>query len=215
MSSSKPKIAMTLVDTDGNGIADQMQNEFINVAAHELRTPVQPILGIVEMLGGYPEHSITDEKRSVEVKIEDLQMLGRNAARLERLSSDILDVSRIESGSLRLRMESFDMTELTKDAIEDAKRQSDLNELQLKYIQSDTPKTVFADKQRIMQVITNLLSNAIRFTRPKGTISITVGQDGENLEVVVSDTGTGITKTLYLNYLQSSQAQHELDQAPA
>ena len=178
---------------------DQIQREFINVAAHELRTPVQPILGVAEMLGAYPAKAAEEEEEAEEVRVKkkDLRMIGRNAARLERLSSDILDVSRIESGSLRITREQFDMNELVKEAIDDAKSHVDIGEVNILCpIENRQPINVTADRQRIMQAIGNLVNNAIRFTKPAGTISIAVEPQGDNVKVMVTDSGSGISEEM-------------------
>jgi len=172
---------------------DHMQQEFINIAAHELRTPVQPILGMAEMLGVYPiKPENAGDQKEVLVKVDDLHMIGRNAARLGRLSSDILDVSRIESGSFNLSKETFDFNELIKEAVDDAKRHVEIDNLEIIINSPKQPVQVIADKHRIMQVIGNLLNNAIRFTRPIGTISVTIESHEDDVRVVVTDCGTGI-----------------------
>jgi signal transduction histidine kinase len=171
---------------------DKMQKEFINVASHEIKTPTQAILGYSEILQKHPE------KRE---QISDA--LHRNASRLQRLTNDILDVTRIESQTLKPNKVKFNLTESISSIAEDFK-----NDIQKKginvallYEPEDNNLVVEADKERIMQVISNLLSNAIKFTK-EGSISIDVVkkrriEDGKNdsqEEVVVSveDTGTGI-----------------------
>jgi signal transduction histidine kinase len=174
---------------------DKMQQEFINVAAHELRTPIQPILGLAEMWGV----NITepaDDADEVRIKKSDLRVIGRNATRLERLSSDILDVSRIQSGSLKLRPQKFDINELAKEAIDDARKHRDLESVRIICKASNQEINIVADKPRIMQVITNLLNNAIRFTRPVGTVIVTINREEEEVKVVVTDSGEGIDQAM-------------------
>ena len=170
----------------------RMQKEFINVASHEIKTPTQAILGYSELLQRHPE------KRE---QISDA--LYRNANRLQRLTNDILDVTRIESQTLKLNKEKFNLNELISNIVEDFKNdiQKKGRETVLSY-QPEDNLVIEADKERITQVISNLLSNAIKFTE-EGSISINVArkrrnEDGKNNsqeeEVVVSveDTGTGI-----------------------
>jgi signal transduction histidine kinase len=126
------------------------------------------------------------------VKWEDLKIIGRNAARLERLSSDILDVSRIESGSLRLNMEKFDINMFVNEAIDDAKRHIDIEDVKITCDGASNPLYVEADKDRMTQVLANLLNNAIRFTKPSGTVSIGVHSSESKVNVMVTDTGSGI-----------------------
>src|ERR687885_839329 len=150
--------------------ADQIKNEFINIAAHELRTPVQPIISLSEVL----QSRIKDTKQQ-----ELLDIIVRNAKRLQRLTEDILDVTKIESHSLSLNREHFNVTELISNTIQDATGQSEkVNNGKLKLVfynhgndkQSDI---VYADKSRITQVLLNLLNNAIKFTE-EGSISVKI-----------------------------------------
>jgi signal transduction histidine kinase len=171
-----------------------MQREFINIASHEIKTPTQAILGYSEILQKHPE------KRE---QISDA--LHRNANRLQRLTNDILDVTRIESQTLKLNKEKFNLTDLIFSITEDFKNgiAKKGDNIRLSYErQSKSTVEVEADKERISQVISNLLSNAIKFTE-EGSISIEVTKKRENEhaknnsheeEAVVSvvDTGTGI-----------------------
>ncbi len=173
---------------------DRMQKEFINVAAHELRTPIQPILGLTQMIYSnfdqeeYPHGKKQQQKELLEVVI-------RNAHRLQRLTEDILDVTRIESQNLSLKLEQINLDELILNAINDAKRNQLTKQVSLLYHQCDKDNAVFiqADKGRLNQVISNLISNAIKFTE-EGTIIITSKKEEKENKVVISvkDSGTGI-----------------------
>ena len=173
--------------------ADQMKNQFIDVAAHELRTPIQPIIGLSEVL----RSTINDTKQR-----ELLDVIVRNAKRLQRLTEDILDVTKIESHSLNLKKERFDLTELISNTIQDATGQSEKvnnGKLKLVFYNHDNDKQsniIYADKPRITQVLLNLLNNAIKFTE-EGTISVKIqssrqNNKDDNIIVSVQDTGDGI-----------------------
>ena len=173
--------------------ADQMKNQFIDVAAHELRTPVQPIIGLSEVL-----HSTINDTKQREL----LDVIVRNAKRLQRLTEDILDVTKIESHSLNLKKERFDLTELISNTIQDATGQTekiDNGKLKIVFYNHDNDKQsniVYADKPRITQVVLNLLNNAIKFTE-EGTISVKIqsseqNNKDDNIIVSVKDTGDGI-----------------------
>ncbi|HEX5920928.1 MAG TPA: sensor histidine kinase [Nitrososphaeraceae archaeon] len=170
---------------------DKIQKEFINMAAHELRTPIQPILGLTDVLRDY----ISDSHQS---KLLDVIM--RNAKRLQRLSSEILDVSKIESSLLRLSKSSIDLNEKIKTVINDIENgYDDGNKKNVKILfQPNEPITVYVDKDRIYQVLSNLLNNAIKFTE-NGTVTINIGvnysSNNHDKEVIVTitDTGTGIS----------------------
>jgi signal transduction histidine kinase len=164
-----------------------MKSEFINIAAHELRTPIQPILGLADIL----RSKETDGGREAEY----LDVIIRNAKRLQRLTEDILDISRIESKSLDLKKESFNLSEMILNAIADsndqvAKEHKDTN-LKLEFIDHKERIFIKADKNRINQVISNLLSNAIKFT-DEGTVSITAIPNTNEIVVSIADTGHGI-----------------------
>jgi two-component system sensor histidine kinase VicK len=169
-------------------IHDKMQQEFINVAAHELRTPIQPILGLADILRSKQADAVQEA--------EYLDVIIRNAKRLQRLTEDILDITRIESKLLDLKKKSLDLNDIILTVITDsnnqiAKEHKDTN-LKLEFTHSKEGIFVEADKGRINQVISNLLSNAIKFTN-EGTISITAAVPNNNEIVVnISDTGPGI-----------------------
>jgi signal transduction histidine kinase len=169
----------------------KMQKEFINVAAHELRTPVQPLLVISELL----EEQLKDGVDRIEIVKPEIEMLARNAKRLERLSSDILEVSRIESDSLILRRDKISLNEKIKAAVADAKSFiPDNKKILLVFESSKDLIWVEADTTRLFGVLSNLISNAIKFIRQEGTITITSEKstDGTYATVRVRDTGTGI-----------------------
>ena len=162
-------------------INDKMQREFINVAAHELRTPTQAIVGYSELFDMRPEE-----------REESMRAVARNALRLESLTQDILDVTRIEGKALELSKEKFNISEVIIAALNDAKRQIANGDIRVLY-QEPRDIIVEGDKARIAQVISNLLNNAMKFTKI-GTIFILAEQDTAANEVVVSvvDSGAGI-----------------------
>jgi two-component system sensor histidine kinase VicK len=173
---------------------DRMQREFINIASHEMKTPTQAILGTSGLLKYYPER-----------KEELIEIIQRNAKRLQTLIDNILDVTRIESQTLILNKESFNIRELISSVIEDYKDRIKGTNVQLilKNNNNNNPIFVEADRDRIIQVLSNLLSNAIKFT-DQGEISINLfeRQDNENHErkeviVSVADTGSGINSEIF------------------
>ena len=171
-------------------VHDKMQEEFINIAAHELRTPIMPILGEAE----YIEHQFNNKRKTVQIEKEQLSLIIRNAKRLDRLASDILDVSKIESQSLKLNKERFNLKEVLSAAVQDlrdhiAKNIGNNPSLQVLYKADDI--IVSADKERISQVISNILSNALKFTE-EGYISISTERKGKDVIITVKDTGVGI-----------------------
>ena len=173
-------------------IHDKMQNEFINIAAHELRTPIQPILGLSEILRSRLRRTGGGE-REVGEGHEILDIIIRNAKRLQRLAEDILDATRIESQLLELNKERFDLNDLISNAVRDYRNQieKDNRGIKLLYSPSKQDIVVEADRSRLTQVISNLLSNAVKFTT-EGTISIITEKKDNQVIVSVKDTGSGI-----------------------
>jgi signal transduction histidine kinase len=170
-------------------VHDNMQREFINVAAHELRTPIQPILGLSEIL----RSKIMDEQlRSL------VDVISRNAKRLQSLTEDILDVTRIESHSLKLKKEEFNLKDVIVNCINDLtlNRQNNKQPGNVKILNELTDIFVEADKGRISQVISNLLSNALKFTKD-GSISIISEKNDGQAIVRIKDTGTGIDSEVF------------------
>jgi two-component system, OmpR family, sensor histidine kinase VicK len=172
---------------------DKMKQEFIDIAAHELRTPIQPILGLAQVL----RDQISD---SAQTKF--LDVILRNARRLAQLQGDMLDVTRIESDNMKIYKESVNLNELISNVLEDFRTQlKDDTRIKLNY-RSDGDVWVIADKNRITQVISNLLANAIKFTKA-GKILVQVRKrksqkvdDGNQVIVSVKDDGPGIDPSI-------------------
>jgi two-component system sensor histidine kinase VicK len=141
---------------------DKMKQEFMDIAAHELRTPIQPILGLAQVL----KDQISDPTQT-----RFLDVILRNAKRLQQLQEEMLDVTRIESGSMKLYKESFNLNQVIFSILQDFRTQlKDEARIKLNY-RSDGDVWVIADRDRIIQVISNLLANAIKLTRA-GTILV-------------------------------------------
>ena len=136
---------------------DKMQQEFINVAAHELRTPIQPILSTVGLIRSSNQALIRKEELD-----DSINMIARNARRLKQLSEDILDVTKIESQSLNLRKEVCDLNDIVRNSIDEYNRnqviQSKKN-IEIKYTSYEDKIFVEVDRNRIAQIISHLLSN--------------------------------------------------------
>jgi two-component system sensor histidine kinase VicK len=177
---------------------ENMQKEFINVAAHEFRAPIQPILGLAEILRS---------RQTVDFQKQDelLTVIIRNARRLKTLTENILDLSRIENKSLRLHKEVTNIDGIVVDVIQDIKSQmgnEKIRDVTIMYISKRGPKNgnneilLEVDKGRLSQVISNLLDNAIKFTEGKGTVTIGLERrldaNKNELVVYVKDTGIGI-----------------------
>ena len=203
-------------------VNEKMQKEFINIAAHELRTPIVPILGFSELLySKAKEHQLQQgeapqQEEQQKEMLEMLQTILRNANRLHQLTEDILDVTRIESHTLTIRKERFNLNDVIVDAVEDCRKQIANSKVKLLYKpMNSTTLVVEADKRRLTQVISNLLDNAIKFTQ-EGSVTVStsmikrrkedksdqVAEVGagalaeEEVVIAVKDTGTGIDPEL-------------------
>jgi two-component system, OmpR family, sensor histidine kinase VicK len=217
--------------------ADKVQREFINIAAHELRTPIVPILNLSELL--YSNVKERQPELQQKEMLEMLEIILRNANKLHHLTEDILDVTRIESHTLKLRKERFNLNDAILNVIEDYREQianGNNGNVKLIYEPANSSSSssnssngntsnsnssiilVEADRQRLIQVISNLLNNAIKFTK-EGTVTVTTsgssiikrkdaerdsgeGEEGggaakeEEVVIAVKDTGTGIDPEL-------------------
>lgn len=167
-------------------VHDKMQKDFINMAAHELRTPIQPILGLSE--------DLLSRKGNIEQYHISLDTISRNAKRLRRLTENILDVTKIESHTLKLHKEKVNINEELRNVINDVKSQiHNPDKLRIVLLEPKNPVYVEADKIRIYQTMVNLLTNAIKFTK-EGIISISADVKDNNNELIISvkDSGEGI-----------------------
>jgi signal transduction histidine kinase len=186
---------------------DRMQREFINIAAHELRTPAQSILGYSELLQDEPGEDAGEMLRS----------LTRNAYRLQALITDILDVSRIEAGTLILDKENLDLSDLIDTAIEDAENQVNASGkmIEISYSHKQIQQTeekksliVSADKDRILQVLSNLLGNALKFTK-EGKVAITTEKEENRVILKVKDSGSGIDPEIFPRLFEKFASKSE------
>jgi signal transduction histidine kinase len=185
-----------------------MKDEFINVAAHEMRTPVQPILGLSELLKSKRLGNKTAEgDREVD---EVLDMIISNAKRLLLLEENILDVSRLENKILKLNKEECDLVEVISTAIHDAENQIDKNMVELEYKRTELNSVIlYADRAKLTQVVSNLLNNAIKVTKA-GSITVELKKEDNQAMVSVKDTGPGIDPTieskLFMKFVTSSSS---------
>jgi signal transduction histidine kinase len=177
--------------------SEKMKEEFINIAAHELRTPIQPILGLTDIIYS----KVKDEELH-----ELLGIIMRNAKRLQRLTNNLLDITKIESQSLLLKKEKLNLNILISEVLKDyVNKQKNQQKIEIVYdFKHKEDINIEADRDRLVQVIRNLLDNALKFTTQNQQmifVSIDKNKEGkEEEEVIVSvkDTGEGISdKVLY------------------
>jgi signal transduction histidine kinase len=178
--------------------SEKMKDEFINVAAHELRTPIQPILGLTDIMYS----KIKDGNQ-----LELLDIIIRNAKRLKRLTDNLLDVTKIESQSLMLNKEKFNLNILISEVLKDyVNKQKNPQQVKIVYdFKYKDDIIIEADRDRLSQVIHNLLDNALKFTITQNQQMIFViidkkkeSKEEEEVIVSVKDTGEGISKDILL-----------------
>ncbi|MBT5535513.1 HAMP domain-containing protein, partial [Candidatus Poribacteria bacterium] len=165
---------------------EQMKSDFVALVSHELRTPLTSIYGYTRL--------ILDGKTGEvpAVTLDKLVRVERQALRLSHLISDLLDLSRIESGRMEMRMAPTSIVDVAATRIEDIRTQADDKEIRLTLEAGDDVPDAVADGERIGQVLTNLLSNAVKFTPHGGSVQTRIRREGSLLSVQVVDTGVGI-----------------------
>jgi len=166
-----------------------MQNELVNIASHEMKTPIQSILTYSELLLYKP----------YEVTTEYVEAIYRNALRLQKLSNNLLDITRIENCTFTLKYETFDLNELISCTIQEFARQIQNGVIENKDVtfsfSAKDSLYIWADKDRISQVISNLIDNAFKFTQ-KGSITIETKLHYDMVMISVRDSGVGISSQI-------------------
>jgi len=172
---------------------DQMKSDFISLVSHELRTPLTSIIGFVSLILDGKAGAINEKQ------LDSLTRVQRQSKRLAALITDLLDISRIESGRIQMKQEPISLMEIAKQRIEEIRPQADAKSIQLSLVAPEgsvgtspsLPK-IMGDEERMGQVFTNLIGNAIKFTPEKGEVVVKMKVDGNLLHVEVIDTGPGI-----------------------
>jgi PAS domain S-box-containing protein len=164
--------------------ADRLKDEFLAVLSHELRTPLNAILGYARLLRGGVLHGEKAERA--------LETLERNATSLTQIVEDVLDVSRIVSGKIRLDVQPVELPLVIHNAVATVQPAADAKSVRLQTIVDPRVGPVSGDPDRLQQVIWNLLSNAVKFTPKAGRVQIRLERANSHVEIVVSDTGIGI-----------------------
>ena len=168
--------------------SNRAKSEFVSRMSHELRTPLNAILGFSELLQVDPQHPLEPAQRT---KLEHVRKAGRH---LLTLIDDLLDLSRIEAGAMKLLVEDIDLIEVVRDAIEDLRSDAEGAGVRLAFeVPAGTPTRARGDRTRLRQVVVNLVSNAIKYNRPGGMATVRLAMSGERLHLSVIDEGSGMT----------------------
>jgi PAS domain S-box-containing protein len=164
--------------------ASRVKDEFVAMVSHELRTPLNAILGWTQlMMRSRHDAALVDR---------GLDVIARNTRVQAQLISDLLDISRIVSGKLRLDMQPVDLTSIVADAIETVQQEASAKDIEIRRTLEDRGGTVAGDPARLQQVVWNLLSNALKFTPSGGRVGVTLRQADSEAQIIVADTGAGI-----------------------
>lgn len=164
--------------------ANRAKDEFLATLSHELRTPLNAILGWSQL--------VSDSRLDEEARTEGLGIIQRNARLQAHLVEDLLDVSRIITGNLRLEVQAVDLASVIESAVESVLPSAEAKEIRLQRVLDSGNTLVLGDPARLQQVVWNLLTNAIKFTPKKGRVQIRLERINSHIEVVVTDTGIGI-----------------------
>ena len=166
------------------GEANRIKDEFLATLSHELRTPLNAVLGYTQMLR---TGRIADERRQ-----QVIEIIERNAHLLSQLVSDVLDVSSIVTGKIRLKTAPTDLLHVARAAVDVVRPSMDARNLQFTLTNDDRPMIAIADADRLQQALWNLLSNAVKFTPEGGGITMDLSRTPAGAEITVTDTGIGI-----------------------
>jgi signal transduction histidine kinase len=174
----------TLREVTADRELDRMRDAFIATVSHELRTPLTSISGFLEMMEE-EEHAVGAAGKTY------LDVIRRSTDRLKSLVEDLLLIAQIEARRVELDLETVDLAALTRRSVDSCRPAAAEREVSLEVI-ADHPPLVDADPRRLEQVTDNLISNAIKFSRPGGSVTVSIGSEGESARLVVADTGIGI-----------------------
>jgi signal transduction histidine kinase len=185
---------------------DTAKTDFMSTVSHELRTPLTSISGYVELLLDADAGQLTPPQERM------LEVIGRNTRRLRELIEDMLILSKIESGSFRTAKRPVDLTGLVENALASLASAAAKASVGL-HTEVYGPLPLAADPGQLDRVLTNLLTNAVKFTPPEGTVTVTGRRDGNEIVIAVADTGMGIPeaeqKALFARFFRASNAIHQ------
>ena len=166
---------------------NKLKNEFVSNISHEMRTPLASIIGFAETIASDP--GMPDEMQN-----EFVEIILSEGKRLAKLINDVLDISRIESGNIVVNKEEIDIVQLLNEALNLHRKAIERKKLKLTFNLPDNEILIYGDRERILQVLDNIISNAVKFTNPEGRIMVSVQSLYKEVEILVTDTGIGIPK---------------------
>ncbi|HVN59319.1 MAG TPA: response regulator [Bacteroidales bacterium] len=167
--------------------ADQLKSAFLATMSHELRTPLNSIIGFTGILMKEKPGPLNDEQK------KQMGMVQNSARHLLSLINDVLDVSKIEAGQLMMNLSSFDLPEVIRNVVETNKPMADKKGIPIYLDLNNNIGQIYSDKQRVFQILTNLVNNAVKFTET-GSVSIYCNLANDKVRLDIKDTGIGIEK---------------------
>lgn len=178
---------MVAKDITAQKMAEKNQTEFIAHVSHELRTPLTTIKSYIEML-------MDDEISEEETRIEFYNTINDETDRVARLIENLLNISKIEMGRMMIERDLLKPHEFMKDIVKSVESQADRKDLKLEMILPEKMDSLYADKDLVRVAILNILSNAIKYTPPGGSVILKVSEEDDHIHIDVTDTGCGISE---------------------
>jgi len=166
---------------------EQMENEFISHLYHELLSPLGSIKGFAGTI-------LADKEMDEETRIEFLNIINDESERLALLIENLLDLSKIEYGQIKMDKQKVQVLDIVQDAVSNLKPEFEKKKIGIKTDMPQDIPLIFCDRDMILKVMVNLLLNALKFTPGGGRVTISVEKEREKIKVKVSDTGVGIQK---------------------
>ena len=175
---------------------NQVKNEFLSIVSHELKTPITAIKGFVKLILRGEVGSLNPQQEKF------LQIADQSTDRLNILISDLLDIAKIETGKLKMNLAPVNMKQILEDVVRRFEGEASKKGIKIISENPENAKEVMADRERIDQVIDNLVSNAIKFTSDNGSVTLTTADKGDFIQFGVRDTGIGISKAEQQNIFE-------------
>ncbi|HEX7626984.1 MAG TPA: ATP-binding protein, partial [Gaiellaceae bacterium] len=185
---------------------DRLKDDFVATVSHELRTPLTSMMGFLEMIREGEAGQLTDEQKRF------LAIVYRSSERLQRLVGDLLFVARLDANGLQLQFADARLDEVARDCVESTAALARSREIFVETDIADLP-AIWGDRERLSQLVANLISNALKFTPAGGTVTVRTFVDGSNVVLEVADTGIGIPvgeqDRLFQRFFRSSTATEQ------
>jgi signal transduction histidine kinase len=183
--------------------ANRLKSEFLANMSHELRTPLHTVIGFAELLGEQLKGPLNDDQKRF------VQHIYRDSRHLLNLINEVLDLSKIEAGKVRLQLETLQLAKVLEDALSSIRQQGNSKDLSIT-VRVGPSISIRADRLRLRQVLYNLLSNAVKFTHAGGRIEVSATIEKDFARISVQDTGIGIAREYHESVFETFQQVGEV-----